>query len=49
MNVFKNDLPGRFITADEQCKQQYGKGNRQCPYDLVNKNKLTFISHQEEL
>ncbi|XP_020600985.1 A disintegrin and metalloproteinase with thrombospondin motifs 3-like [Orbicella faveolata] len=30
MKVFKKDLPGRFITADEQCKQQYGKGNRHC-------------------
>ena len=49
MKVFKNDLPGRFITADEQCKQQYGKENRQCRHKLVNNNKIRFISHQKEL
>ena len=49
MKVFKTDLPGRLVTADEQCKQQYGKGNRHCQYKLVNKNKIKFISHQEEL
>ena len=39
MNLSKKfkGLPGRFITADEQCKQQYGEGSRHCKYKQVNK------------
>ncbi|XP_078379200.1 A disintegrin and metalloproteinase with thrombospondin motifs 6-like isoform X2 [Oculina patagonica] len=30
MKVFQNDLPGRLVTGDEQCKQQYGEGHKHC-------------------
>jgi len=43
MKVFKKDLPGRFITADEQCKQQYGKGNRHCIHKQVTKTKYNWV------
>ncbi|XP_078379203.1 A disintegrin and metalloproteinase with thrombospondin motifs 3-like isoform X2 [Oculina patagonica] len=30
IKVFQKDLPGRLVTADEQCKHQYGEGHKQC-------------------
>jgi len=30
LKIFQNHLPGKMITGDEQCKQQYGEGYRHC-------------------
>ena len=37
LKIFQNKLPGKIITGDKQCKQQYGKGYRHCKQKQVNK------------
>jgi len=42
--VFRNLLPGKLVTADEQCTQQYGDGYRQCKYKLSDCGSLYCTS-----
>ena len=41
LKYFRGKLPGRVISGDEQCKEQYGEGVFQCKQALV-RNKWNF-------